>query len=637
MIMKRALMWQIILMLGIIAIPVQSNAQYLFVKYGFIDREFFFKPASVSPHNFGIFGEIAPWFFDHPVQDAFLNPAKLGENIPSNNYFYTDFRSLPNIERDMYRFPSEQSPYGYPSFHGSIFPHTTTKVKTKSEEPLFNAAWIYRPSQIEDLVIGVMYRQTITSDRYYDKYYRGGFYLMRSSLPTDIPHVELGRQQYDRFRQQGYFPTFMASLRLSELVTAGIKTGMSYYSGHGTLHDGRFNADEISIGWFIPASMNKSADAAPGTTNRVVNTFIDRGIDQRYIQWEGAAGVQVDIPEIGLAGLTAGLLYGDIDQLLGIDHFFIRSEGERYIDENWYRQGEIFSISQNWQRSGYHYYGSVDFQRLLGNNNSDRIQIFYRIGRTSLNVDRHGSGYTFYNNEYTYAAAPDTQEIFWTESMSMQGDNGSGTVEGWDHRMGITSQLKLGRRSVLLLGLQFGRRSQTRNMTSNSEIRWRTDSEHPSLNQEQPTYYKTRQVGTEAVENRDRVKSLYVPASLGITVTDRFLVDISFLLQVNTYTLKGDRVSTTHLFERETSEESYTLDPSTYTWSWSEKEDESIAAVMIGIDYRIVPDVRIRLAGVTATRSSEMRDEIAGLRSTRLHDGVAINKTRFMLGLEAGF
>jgi hypothetical protein len=636
--MNKMFFHRLIHILLLITVTENTSAQYFFRHEGFIDRAFFFRPVSLSPNNLGVFEEIAPGFFNDPLQTAFFNPARLGENFATNNYFYVDVRSLPKTERNVYRFSSEQNSYDYRLLF-TASPRYSHKVNSQVEEPRINAAWIFRPARREELVIGIMHRQIIIDDLYYDNFYREReFFGIRLSAISDIPDVELGRQQYDRFHQQGFYPSVMASIRLSDMVTTGIKFGISYYTGDGMLQNGRFKEETQSVGWHGHTGKDTFTDAAPMMLRREINTYIDRGISQRYLQGEAVSGVRIKISGIGVAGLTAGVLYGDSDQLLGIDHSFMLTDGERYTDDHWSRRKENLSVSQRWRRHGYHYYGSAEVQRWYGEANGNRIQFFYRTGRTSLNTEHRGSGNEYHYSDNPSFMTPDSHVIYRAENILYEGVNSTGMETGWEHRMGITSQIKLGRHSVLLLGFQFGKVSERRINYDDFEERSYNDWVLLHRNDTSPSYYlRTRHIYSISVENRSRVDAINIPALLRVNFSAKVSMETGVLLQAKYYKYKRLYESVLHLSIIEELDRTYSRPLSTYSSDWSEKDEESVGAVLLGIGYRITPGVMVRLSGVTETSTLDNNVGTVVPASLTIRRQQVTGNTRFMLGLEAGF
>jgi hypothetical protein len=204
--------------------------------------------------------------------------------------------------------------------------------------------------------------------------------------------------------------------------------------------------------------------------------------------------------------------------------------------------------------------------------------------------------------------------------------------------MGITSQIKLGRHSVLLLGFQFGKVSERRINYDDFEERSYNDWDLLHRNDTSPSYYlRTRHIYSISVENRSRVDAINIPALLRVNFSAKVSMETGVLLQAKYYKYKRLYESVLHLSIIEEPDRTYSRPLSTYTSDWSEKDEESVGAVLLGIGYRITPGVMVRLSGVTETSTLDNNVGTVVPASLTIRRQPVTGNTRFMLGLETGF
>jgi len=593
---------------------------------GFLDRQLFFTPATVSPNNLGMFENVAPGLFDHPLQEAYMNPARLGRNIESRHYFYTDYRTLPSIERTVYRFPSQEDTGEY-SFGVIGFPTPIRIIKSSGDEPHFTGAWIYRPQSTRNFVIGITYRQLHASDPYYDNYRRIQPGIGRYITQSDGPVVPLDREQYGRFRQTGHIPSIMASMRLSDVLTAGLRTSVSYYTSIGNLRDGRFIEEEIQGPGLDRKSALKQDDDEPILVKRVEHAYINRGVEQQYLHWEATAGIQLDLSDIRSLGVTAGILYGDVDQLFNVDHFISIQHGRRYQDEEWNYRRDNLSVSQTWDRHGYHYSGTVEYLSRAGDENQHRMQVFYRWGYTSLQIGSRGTGtsLTIFDNAHYYPATVG-QTLSESETTSITGNELVGSITGYHHRIGINRRIQYGSRTALMIGVVLGRISESKRQDNHVDERVNFESRSWYDGDLNTHFSQTHRIFTRSTDDRVRLTSLLLPLVLRIQISERVLIEGGGLLRYND-------ITTTHVVD----DRQYYNQTSSHQWEREENEDEALVAGLLSAGFQVLPGVTIRLSGVTETRITDNDFGMPMLDSLTLSERPETNGgTRFMISLEMG-
>jgi hypothetical protein len=630
----------IILIIGLCRIIFQVTllGQTYTLPGGFIERDLFFTPVSISPNNPGLFAIAAPGFFDHPLKEAFLNPARLGKNLETQQYVYTDYRTLPTVEYTLYRFPS-QAETGEYIFSGIGWPVPVSVVNAKVGSPQFTAAWIYRPHSIENVVIGAAYRQLYISDPYYDSYHRYSSFQYGIVRLMDIPVVSFEREQYNKFRQIGYLPTIMASLRINDVLTAGIRTSIVLFSGNGNLRDGRFIQETVERIGLDRIVATEPLDMPPNIGEREENAFIHRGIEQQYFHWETTAGIQWDISEIRSLGLTAGMLYGDVEQLFGVDHFLLDRWGRRYQDNEWQFRRENASVYQTWNRNGFHFHGMLDLLSRHGEVNRHRMQIYYRFGHTSLTLGSRSAGNFVNILDYAnYHPATDSQTLSRNVRTLLDGNNLEGTLTGWNHSVGINRQIRYGTGTTLMIGVHLNRESKNQDQANHIEARRDIESETLSTIEYNNDFSRLHQIITRSTNDRIGVTSFILPIILRINVTERIVLEGGVLVQYDDIRINHSSIYTQHYYAYERPSEITEYPVAESGFQREEQEDHGIAAGLLSIGYAVMPGVTIRISGVNEIRTSEKHYGIpvpgSLIMNSRTGNG---NGMQFMLGLEAGF
>jgi len=615
----------------------KGYSQISLIEDGFLNRQLFFTPATVSPNNLGMFENVAPGLFDHPLQEAYLNPARLGRNLETSHYFYTDYRTPSSIERSVYRFPSQEDTGEY-SFGAIGIPTPISIIHSTGDEPHFTGAWIYRPQSRRNFVIGVTYRQLLASDPYYDNYRRIQLGTgIRHITQTDAPGVPLEREQYDRFRQTGHIPSIMASMRLSDVLTAGLRTSVTHYTGSGNLQDGRFIVEEVQGPGLDRISTMKQDDDEPILVEREEHAYINRGVEQQYFHWETTAGIQLDLSDIRSVGLTAGILYGEVDQLFGVDHFISIQQGRQYQDDEWIDRYDNLSVSQRWDRYGYHYFGTVEYLRRAGDENQHRMQIFYRWGYISLNIGNRGTGTS--QTKYNYVRYNPTagQTHGKHETTSIAGNDLDGSITGWHHRFGINRQILFGNRTSLMIGVSLGRVSESKHRENYAAERFNLDIESGSDGELYTNFSRTHSIFNRTTDDRVRLTSLFLPLVLRIQISERFLIEGGGLLRYNDITTTQLMEHTRHYSRNENPDGIREFPPTTFEGEREENEDEALVAGLLSVGYRVMPGTTIRLTGVTETRITDNDFGMPMPASLTLSARPeTIGGTGFMISLEVG-
>ncbi len=555
---------------------------------GFIERDLFFKPVSVSPNSPGLFEIAAPGFSDHPLQEAMLNPARLGDTIPARNYFYADYRTIPSIERTVFRLPSQKDTGEY--VFGSLgFPRPVNIIKSKIDQPRFTAAWFYRPSTIEKLSIGIVFRQLHASDPYYDEFIKS---QTRRHSGRIIPLYSVKPGDRDSFRNLGYFPSVLASVQISDALTTGLRLSMTYYTGNGNLIDGQFFGDEIGS--------------------------LDRGVEQTYIQWEAVTGANIKLSGNRNFGISAGILYGDVVQNFEIDHFYAFKSGEKYVVNRWRSFAENLSVDQSWNRDGVRYFGTVEMRHFADQNKSSGIRIFYTLDYSPVKMNGRGNWTTFLFDEYRPFGATEVHHINRVETHILEEIQTTGTRFLWGHRIGITRQMLYGPRTELLIGFQFNRLIKI--IQTEHRLERVTDTESEIVVDGELISSSDNRETTDilSTDERDRMATFNIPVLFRLAVSGKFSVEGGFLVQY------VDQKISQHVGGTGS--------------SLGEKIEGSNIAGLLGFGYAISPEIAIRLTGVTGISylNNNQGTPVPGSLIVDNQKKI-IGSTRFMLGLEGSF
>lgn len=595
------------LILCLICNTGQLLGQHYTLLGGFIERNIFFKPASVLPNKLWLFEDVAPGFFDHPLQEAFLNPAYLGDTITTSNYFYVDYRTLPSIERRVSRLPAqEKTGETIPWYTG--WPTPGTIIQSKVDEPRLTVAWIYRPASLENLAVGLTYRHIYASEPYYDEF--RGPVPSGIRMTSDIPEVSLARKQRDGFLQTGYFPSIIAALQINDALTTGLRLSMSYFTGNGNLQDGRVLDDETG--------------------------HIDRSLGQTYIHWEAAGGINLKLSDRRNFGIGAGILYGDLDQTFNVDHFIGSSVGERYEEGYWSQIRDNLSVSRRWNRDGFRYFGTVEMRHWFGEDKNNRLRIFYTLDHLSLILLDNGSGTNLRTHAYRSSDAPELYHINRSEMIILDGLHGEGTHSSWGHRGGVTRHLVYGENTELLFGLQIYRLTESIETTVGLKNVSNTDSEGITNGELTSTFYNRERRGTRVTGDINRVLEISIPLLLRFSLTQRLLGEGGFVLQYQDYTLRTQVEDTQHYYVIERPDEIHDFSQSVSSWERREYIDGTNAAILLGIGYRILPHITLRLTGITGVSNLNNNEgtPVPGALIVEKQEQ-NIGRARFMLGLEA--
>jgi hypothetical protein len=292
-----------IILIAAVVIPAAGRAQYWGERVqekGFEETEFLFMPNVLNPYGLGSFRGVSRGLIADPFLSLSVNPAHAALDSATGVHIHTDVRSVRTV--------NEEHPYGvYPlaadaAVKSSFIPYPVTYTAGRRVlEPVFSAGILGRVTP--DLTLGMTYQLMLQDEKYYavpqniyrsvlGEDYAGNKAAAASSIPiTDVSSGD------DRMRQEGHLAALYGSMKLSDVLRAGVKIGRTFFNRHG-----------------ISGNRNSSSNAY--ATNSTWLWGNGEARSQAYNHWEGAGGLEADLGGAGVLGVTAGYLNGIATQAL---------------------------------------------------------------------------------------------------------------------------------------------------------------------------------------------------------------------------------------------------------------------------------------------------------------------------------
>ena len=419
----------------------ESRGQYFgerVLEKTFEQSEFFFTPFHLIPFGLGSFKSTTPGLLDDPLLNLVVNPARLYGDSITPNYLYVDFRSSREIRsRNDYHYPILMLRTAYVT---DFVPFPRYFVSARKElEPVFSGALLSRPfTEFKNLFLGITYQAVVQDEQYYpipQDIYRsvlGYDYLGLRSAAENIPIVDK-YSGTDRMHRVGHFVSFFSGYDISPNTQVGIKLSRVVFD-----RDGSFGSKNL---W----ESSYRSNAASLWSN-------SEGRSQNYKHWDVAAGLKYRISERNLLGVTAGRLWGDVDQELNRNDSSYYSYGQINTD-NWSYYSRSGRTNQNWVHDGKTSYLGGDFTTRI--TPTQALSFYYLYTRQNIDIslasiisDTSYSAYRYrYNDTTLYVSTSDYQ----------LGDvrGGTGNTTSNNHRLMAAFQWRIEPRMNLNIGVQW--------------------------------------------------------------------------------------------------------------------------------------------------------------------------------------
>ncbi|MEX0844390.1 MAG: hypothetical protein WD022_03880, partial [Balneolaceae bacterium] len=374
-------------------------------------QPFFFQPSEFSPLQTGAFDVVSLSVSDHPLSAINRNPANMNR-LSGKGFAYLDVKTLPEENVTPYFrceacFMSEMA-YIY-------VPEPTPK---KSQEPFLSAALFLKPLANERFNLGFTYQFMQMNESFYQRVgYPYGFSMITPHVgryAADGQRPFFGEEDY--FNKYGHFPAIFAGYSFSNFLNAAFKISYNTYRGDGSMLSDNFG----------------QADIAPNPQSNI----FDRNRLTDYSHWDFSAGLNVQLNNMMDAGLTAGVLVGDFNQV-GREQYlqnYLNTEHPTYEDY-YYRYDSYFNQRDGFSREGQTWYTAVEYNWKPQDTRSFRL--FYR-GSRSLQDFSYGLNTSTRGSFESHTLQSSEEEVFWiSEDERAIYTNGTGDLAEWRNQGGI--------------------------------------------------------------------------------------------------------------------------------------------------------------------------------------------------------
>jgi hypothetical protein len=347
--------------------------------------------------------------------------------------FYADFRAARTLMEQPQYYIMPWDLTADMAQRSSYYPYPRAYLSTRKElEPLFSGAVVARVSP--ELALGLTYQLLMQDQKYYDvpqDIYRavaGADYTGRSlamgngGLPTVDKYIG-----DDNMHQSGHFLSLFGRYTPFDGTDVGLKVGRVMFDRHGAVGSSNL--------W----------EANPSSTSLWANM---EKRDQRFGQWELAAGARQRLSETMHLGVSGGYLWGTATQAM------VNGDSSYYGYVNT-GTSSLYQRSLNklqlWRTTGGAIHASAELTARLSP--SARITFLYRREWSDLTlnlgssvIDTGMSVYTWTNNGF--------MEVSTSRSFLSDTRAGSGTQKCATDRATVAVEWTLSEKVVLSIGGQ---------------------------------------------------------------------------------------------------------------------------------------------------------------------------------------
>lgn len=399
----------------------------------FEKSDFFYHPQQINPYGIQGFGEAMIGVLDDPLLNMQINPAILASDSLTQHTIYTDFRNDREIKsRPGYYYPMR---YDYYALSSSYIPYSAYYGEShKDQEPVFSGAWLYRPwTHPSNITFGLTYQMMSQDEDYYsipqDIYLSNvgwdyaGNRVMDESSSISITDVYSGQ---DDMHQEAHFLSFLMAGKVSPGLDIGARISRVTYireGGYGNQYDRNtyYYSDTQSLNW----------------TNR----------DQDYNHWDISAGLQAHFHSSSNAGISFGVLKGEVDQNLTYESNYVSEYNDN--DDYWSHYYSDSDKSQTWNHDGQTFYGKghLSFQMDL----KTRLRIYYGYMKEDIDLQNSSAIFDTSFSEYQHDNVDYSYHSRYISSLRDQ-RYGNGTRDASRHYFTLALNMHPDRKSKIYLG-----------------------------------------------------------------------------------------------------------------------------------------------------------------------------------------
>ena len=334
---------------------VTSYSQYFgdqVLQKSFDQENFFFTPSLVNPYGVKGFAQATSGFVNDPLLNLQRNPAHGYADTSQSTYAYIDFRTGKKFTSSMIMSDVRVQPMLDIAQYSIIpYPYSRYYTSVRNElEPVVSTAVLTRPlpSALPQLSIGVSYQMLFQDDKYYmppsfiyvTNYGYDGAGVRLNDANSSIPTYDTYNGQ-NNMHQSGHFISVYSGYELSNDVRVGMKLARATYDKNGAYGN------------------NNMWNTVSSPTN--VRYNIEERT-QNYQHWDLSAGAEFALNEKSTGGISAGYLWGDVQQRFGKLDTSLYTSGTIGLTTNWNYNHRYSSTEQRWKNSGKTYYVTTQFK-----------------------------------------------------------------------------------------------------------------------------------------------------------------------------------------------------------------------------------------------------------------------------------
>ncbi len=492
------------------------------VDKAFEENQAFFSPGLLNPYGISGFGDAAIGLIRHPLLDLQVNPSRVSSDSLRDVFAYVDFRRTPTEQPDYYYGGCPYCRYDlavtddlsrsflpYPYYGG---------YERQPLRPILGAALLGRPIPGKPVIVGATYQLVFKDEPYY-------------AVPYDIYRSVATEDFTGRGVTDGQVPFYDGSSGEDGFRTSGHLVNLHSFTSVGPIAvGGRLG---LAVNTLDGSRGNQSAwTTSAGQVERSFwSDLEERGQDYRHIDLE--LGLRYALSPYSSAGITVGGLRGSASQeLIRTDtSFYSHGLAVPEQDEQQYLRGG--NTTQKWDRDGTSAWIGFDFDSAIGSRRADRqaarLFVVYRGTRTDQDLESQSVIRDSTFSEYTGGISSSSSSSTLDDRRS-----GSGTRDGWSHRIATGIRWPVGRRSQVTLGLNVNTKRQQTAVSERADLFQHSRSEWTHQGRTESWLYRRE---AEQVLNWDMdVRStiwtvpLYATTNLSEYVTLEFGLNRSFAL-----------------------------------------------------------------------------------------------------------
>jgi len=339
----------------------------------------FLAPARIQSIGLQALGSQFQRLYDHPLDNAFQNPAYLGQQ--ENNYFYLDVAGdeTDNYENEIYPVYGGTYPYlDYGMGNPDYWSPYRAQETPEEDQPIARVIFLGKPLKRLPLRLGVSLEYFYGRELFYQPYWYGwGWRNMDAVGATfdenlvdpydDYRIVESGENLQD---ERGYRINTFAAMPILPFLTLGVRLTIQAKRIDGEYTDINFQDDNYGDGEYLRYS------------------DVQKTRDQDFTQNDLALGALFKFSSLVKIGVTIGHATGNINRKL------LESDTSRYYSKyynnpdttkvNLYNSTSAYSSDKNWIYDGKTNYGEIQSDIAVNDDVTLRWSAYYETRSAEL-------------------------------------------------------------------------------------------------------------------------------------------------------------------------------------------------------------------------------------------------------------